>query len=277
MAPPRTLEPTYGYSSRMYTTRSIAAAILILVGLSGGCASAPRYQGMDADQLFELGARSFEEGDWDETVRVFERFVFSDPTDSRIVQARMYLARAYYNREDYLTAVSEFSRILDRHPGDPLAPDAGLGTCKSYVALSPHIERDQAYTAQAFTACDNVVQDFGRTEQAAEAEALRDQMREKLARKELSRGDFYFQRKLYDSGIIYYNGLLESYPNTRAAAEALLRLYQSYTEIGWESEAQDARDRLLRDFPDSEAARELRANDGGEGAGGAGEAGGRSA
>jgi outer membrane protein assembly factor BamD len=232
---------------------------------------------MDADQLFQLGARRFEAGDWDETVRVFERFVFSDPTDPRIVQARMYLARAYYNREDYLTAVSEFSRILDRHPGDPLAPDAGLGICRSYVALSPHIERDQSYTAQAFTACDNVVQDFGRTEMAVEAESLREEMRDKLARKELSRGDFYYQRKLYDSGIIYYNGLLESYPRTPAAAEALLRLYESYTEIGWETEAQEARDRLLRDFPDSEAAMELKANGEGEGAGGEGRAGGGSA
>jgi len=222
---------------------------------------------MDADQLLELGARDFEEGDWDKAVRVFERFVFSDPTHPRIVEARLYLARSYYNRKDYLTAVSEFSRIVDRHPGDPLAPEAALGICKSYVAMSPHLERDQSYTAQAFSACDNVVQDFGRTEMSVEAEQLRDQMREKLARKELSRGDFYFQRKLYDSGIIYYNGLLEQYPRTAAAAEALLRLYHSYTEIGWESEADDARERLLRDFPESDAAKEVRANggDGGEG------------
>jgi outer membrane protein assembly factor BamD len=250
----------------MQIRRSQAAAILLLGGFLGGCASTPPYQGLDADQLFELGAQEFEAGKWDEAVRAFERFLYEDPTNARIVEARLYLARAYFNREDYLTSASEFSRIIDRHPGDVRAPEASLGICKSYVALSPDIQRDQSYTLQAFNACDNVVQDFGGSEVSMEAEQLRDQMSEKLARKELSRGDFYFRRKLYDSGIIYYNGLLTQYPRTQAAAQALLRLYQSYTEIGWEREAEEARQRLLRDFPDSEEAREVRA-DGGEGGG----------
>ena len=64
----------------------------------GGCASAPPYQGLDSDQLFELGAQEFEDGDWDEVIRVFERFVFADPTNARMVEARLYLARAYFNR-----------------------------------------------------------------------------------------------------------------------------------------------------------------------------------
>jgi outer membrane protein assembly factor BamD (BamD/ComL family) len=89
-------------------------------------------------------------------------------------------------------------------------------------------------------------------------------MREKLAEKELNRGNFYFQRKMYDSGIIYFNGVLTQYPGTETGAKALLRLYQSYTEIGWEAEAEDAKERLLREFPDSESAREVRANGGGE-------------
>jgi outer membrane protein assembly factor BamD len=248
----------------MYTQRSYAIAVLLLGAFLGGCASAAPYQGLDSDQLFELGAQEFEDGDWDEVVRVFERFIFADPTNARMVEARLYLARAYFNREDYLTAVSEFTRIIDRHPGDRLAPEAALGICQSYAALSPHIERDQAYTVQAFNACDNVVQDFGGFESSLEAEDLREQMREKLAEKELTRGNFYFQRKMYDSGIIYFNGVLTQYPGTETGAKALLRLYQSYTEIGWEAEAEDAKERLLREFPDSESAREVRANGGGE-------------
>ena len=248
----------------MYTRLSAIALFSLLGALFQGCSSAPPYQGLDGDDLFELGAREFEDEDWDEAVRVFERFLFADPTNDRVVQGRLYLARAYFNREDYITAASEFGRILDRHPGHPLAPDAALGVCKSYVALSPHIQRDQGYTLQAFNSCDNVVQDFGASQVSVEAEALRDQMREKLARKTFIAGDFYFRRRLFDSGIIYFNDVLAKYPNTDTAAQALLRLHQSYTEIGWEREADEARERLLRDFPDSEAAREVRAN-GGEG------------
>jgi outer membrane protein assembly factor BamD (BamD/ComL family) len=67
---------------------------------------------------------------------------------------------------------------------------------------------------------------------------------------------------MYNSGIIYFNGVLTQYPRTEAAAKALLRLYESYTAIGWEAEAEEARERLLRDFPDSEAAKQVKANGG---------------
>jgi len=254
------LEPFDGYSSRMYRKLPATAALLALGLFLQGCSSAPPYQGMSGDELFELGAQEFAGGDWDEAIRVFERFLLADPTNERIVEGRVYLARAYFNREDYITAASEFTRILDRHPGDALAPDAALGVCKSYVALSPDIQRDQSYTLQAYNACDNVVQDFGSYEVADEAAALRDRMHEKLARKTLVAGEFYYRRNLYDSGIIYFNDVLTNFPGTEAAAEALLRLYQSYTAIGWEREAGEARERLLREFPDSEEADEVRAN-----------------
>jgi len=247
----------------MYTRLFAIAALFLLGVLSQGCTSASPYQGLSADDLYERGARAYEAEDWDEAVRVFERFISADPTHERMVEARMYLSRSYYNREDYLTAVSEFTRVLDRHPGSALAPEASLGICKSFAQLSPHIQRDQAYTAQALIACENVVQDFGGFEVSIEGEALRDQMREKLAEKILVAGQFYFRRKMYDSGIIYFNDLLTRFPETETAAQALLRLYQSYVAINWDTEAEDAKTRLLRDFPDSDAAAEVVAIGGG--------------
>ncbi|MFC1660100.1 outer membrane protein assembly factor BamD [Gemmatimonadota bacterium] len=243
------------------------AAVAVLLALLGSCSSAPRYQGMDADQLYELGVREFESGDWDEAVRVFERLIFSDPTYSRMVESRLFLARAYFNKEEYITAVSEFTRILDRHPGHALAPEASLGVCRAFVELSPIVQRDQEYTVQALNACGNVVADFGASEVSLEAQTLLDQMVEKLARKVLSTGDYYFRRKYFDSALIYFNLLLEDYPRTEAASWALLRLYQSYSEIQWETEAEEARDRLLSEFPDSEAAREVRTAGDGPGSG----------
>ncbi len=247
----------------MYTRLFFTAGLLALGALLGGCASSNPYAGMSADQLFEAGAQAFAEDDWDEAVKLFERLIFAEPTHPRMVEARMYLARAYFNRDDYITSASEFNRILDRHPGHQMAPDAALGICKSYVELSPHVQRDQAYTVQAMAACDNVVQDFGAFEAAVEARELRERMRYKLARKELVAGEFYFKRKMYDSGIIFFNDLLTLYPETPQAAQALLYLYRSYMAINWEAEAEQAKERLLRDFPDSEAAAELLANGGG--------------
>jgi outer membrane protein assembly factor BamD len=250
------LGPFCGYSIRMYTRLLLAASLFLGISLLG-CATVTPYDGMSPDDLFQMGAEAYESEDWDDAIRVFERFIFDDPTHVQMVPARMYLARAYYNREDYLTAVSEFTRVLDRHPGDAMAPEASLGVCQSYVQLSPHIQRDQGYTDQAVSACQNVIQDFGSFEVSVQAETLRNQMQEKLAEKILSSGDFYFRRKMFDSAIIYFNQVLTTYPQTQTSAQALLYLYRSYTAINWDTEADDARTRLLRDFPDSEAAVEI--------------------
>ena len=244
-------------------TAHVKAIFAFLFGiLLGGCASTPPYQGMSADQLFELGAQRFEEEDWSKAAEVFERLLFADPTYPRIVEARMYLARAHYNQGNYITATSEFTRVLDRHPGHALASEASLGICKSYAAQSPHVQRDQAATVQAWNSCENTATDFRNHPVAAEARAIREEMEAKLAEKIFLAGDFYYRRNFYHSGIIYFNDLLRQYPRSEWAAKALLRLYQSYSAMDWDTEAEEVRGRLLREFPDSDAAREIR-NDGG--------------
>jgi len=245
---------------------------LFAVALLGGCAATSEFEGLDGDDLFEIGAREYEAGEWDKATEVFERLLFADPSYARLVEARMYLARAYYNKGEFITSVSEFTRILDRNPGHPLAPEASLGICQSYVAQSPDVQRDQTFTVQAWSACQNTLGDFRGTEVAVEAESLRDQMEGKLAEKIFVNGDFYYRRKFYHSGIIYFNDVLDQYPGNEWASQALLRLHQSYLGLEWDVEAGEARDRLLREFPDSEAAKMVGA--GGEGGdGGSGQKG----
>ena len=255
----------------MFTGYIKVVAGLVSLALLGGCASSSEYQGLQPDELFAIGAQEFDAGDWDKAVEVFERLLFADPTYPQLVEARMYLARAYYNKGEFITSVSEFTRILDRNPGHALAPQASLGICQSFVAQSPHVQRDQIFTVQAWNSCQNTLLDFRGTEVAAEAEALRDEMEARLQEKIFVAGDFYYRRKLYHSGIIYFNDLLEQYPRGEWASQALLRLHQSYSSLEWDVEAEEVRERLLRDFPDSEAVKEIGAGGGspetGKGAG----------
>ncbi len=144
----------------------------------------------------------------------------------------MYLARAYYNKGEYITAISEFTRVVDRHRGIPWRPRHPLVSASRYVAQSPNVQRDQTFTVQAWNACQNTFSDFRGSEVAGEAEALRNQMETKLAEKIFVAGDFYYRRKLYHSGIVYFNDLLSQYPGNKWAAQALLRLHQSYSALG---------------------------------------------
>jgi len=241
----------------MSSTTRLSVAFAAFSLLLAGCSSSDAYQGLDAEQLYEIGLNEYEEGEWDNAVKALDRLLISFGTSDRIVAARMLLAHAYYGKGDYLTARSEYTRFLDRFAGHPDAPKAALGVCRSLVALSPEAARDQGYTLDAMSVCRNVVVDYAGTEEATTAADLSNQMRLKLAEKDFLNADFYFRRGLFDSAIIYYQSVADLFPETEWAPKALLGVYQANMGIGYDDLAEEARQRLLADYPDSEAARSI--------------------
>lgn len=244
----------------MFSTTRLSVAFAAFGLLMAGCSSSSPYQGLDAEQLYEIGLNEYEEGEFGNAVKAMDRLLISFGTSDLIRAARMLLAHAYYGKGDYLTARAEYIRFLDRFAGHADAPKASLGVCRSLVALSPQPERDQGYTLDAISICRNVVIDYGGTEEAATAATLANEMRMKMAEKEYLNADFYFRRRMYDSAIIYYQALVDLYPETEWAPKALLGVYESNIAIGYDDIAEEARQKLLADYPDSEAARSISGN-----------------
>lgn len=271
------------YRSPMRHTRLWISALVLLTIAAGACATTANFAGLTGQEIYDRSLEYLNKEDWDNAVRGFETLLYSYPTFPQAAEARLHMADAYFGKEQYLSAASEYERVLTQFPDDSVAPIAALGMCRSHVALSPIVQRDQEYTRQAIQSCSTVLDEFAGTEQAQRATALRDSMVAKLAEKDYERGSFYFDRNLYDSALIFLQDVLERYPHTPAAPKALLRIYQSYVEIGYSEEAEAARQRLLTDYPDSPAAQEVRAGSNGQanaqpddgGGGGSGKSGGR--
>ena len=240
-------------------SRRITVLALMALPLAG-CGGSNPYQGMEAEQLYALGRQKYESRDWDDAIQALDRLLSSFASSERAPDARMLLANSYYGKGDYLTARSEYQRYLDRYAGYPEAAAAALGICNSLVALSPNPHRDQNYTNEALSVCQNVVVDYAGTPQAEQAATLASQMRRKLAEKEFLSASFYFRRKLYDSAIIYYQFVVEQYPESEFAPQALLGIYRSNKAIGYDDLADQAKEQLLSKYPDSPAAAEVRTN-----------------
>lgn len=238
--------------------RRFTVLALVAFPLLAACGGSNPYDGLEPEQLWLLGSQEYEEGEWTDAIRALDRLLISFGTSERVPEARLLLAHAYYGKGDYLTARSEYQRFLDRYASHPEAPVAALGICRSLTALSPRPQRDQAYTNEAIGICRNVVVDYSGTEQAQEAARLANDLRLKLAEKEYLNADFYFRRELYDSAIKYYEFVVQLYPETQWAPMALLGIYRSNLAIGYADLAEEARERLLAEYPDSPAAAEVR-------------------
>ncbi len=230
----------------------------LLVGLLGAaCASAPPYSGWTEEQLYEHAQQAFEDGDWGEARRAFERLILTFPAFDQVVEARHYLARSFFAAEEYLSAVSEFTRIVQVYPDHERTPEAWMGLCRSYARMSPHPQRDPQYTIQARTTCRNVAEDFRGTPQGDTAAVVAQDMHDKLGDKAYQEGYFYLQREILESAEHVFLDVLESYPDTDAAPEAIARLVEIYREWEWHDQFEEFRQRLLNTYPDSPAARDL--------------------
>ncbi len=236
--------------------RSTATIHGLLVGILGAaCSSAPPYSGWTADQLYEHGQRAFEQGDWGEARRAFERLILTFPGFDQAVEARHYLARSFYSDDEFLSAVSEFTRIVQVYPDHERTPEAYMGLCRSYAAMSPHPQRDQQYTVQARTTCRNVADDFRGTPHGDSASTVAQEMHDKLGDKSYGEGYFYFQRNALESAEHVFLDLLETFPDTEAAPRAIARLIDIYTQWEWGDQVEEFRTRLLRAYPASPEAR----------------------
>ena len=132
--------------------------------------------------------------------------------------------------------------------------------CRSLASLSPITERDQTFTRQARLSCRQVAADFAGLVIGLTASQLADEMNLKLAEQDYQTGLHYAKRKLWDSAVVYFEGVWTEYPQTEWAPWALYQMIEAFGEIGYQREVETTRDVLLEDYPDSEPAQMLLAD-----------------
>jgi outer membrane protein assembly factor BamD (BamD/ComL family) len=76
-----------------------------------------------------------------------------------------------------------------------------------------------------------------------------------MAAKQFRVGKFYFDQGFYESANIYFESAVEDYPNAPVIPDILYTLYLSYRRLGFDAEADVTRQRVLTDYPNTEADR----------------------
>jgi outer membrane protein assembly factor BamD len=236
--------------------RVLATLVFILLG-SAACASAPRFMGKTAQQLWDEAQADFAQGKFQRAIDELDWLIASFPEFPQAPDAQFLLARSYFEDEQYILASDEFQRMYGRYPTHALVPEAVLGVCRSEAALSPIPERDQMYTRRAAQACGEIARQYQAFPIAAEAARIATEMREKLAEKQYQQGQYYFQRKVYDSAYLTWEVVVDEFGDTAWAPRALLAIGRAYDKIGYKEEATEARQRLRNLYPNSPEAAEV--------------------
>jgi outer membrane protein assembly factor BamD len=233
---------------------ALSAAVLTACGSRG-----PNLAQMSPADLWERGIEEYNRGRWSDAIEIFDRFATVGGADPRVHQARYYAAEAHFRRGEFITAASRFASLAGDLGRAELAAEARFMACRSYERLAPRPPLDQEYTQAAIEHCQALVDYFPTSVRVEEAQVIVDDMWHRLAAKVFQNGEWYQRRRAFDSAVIYYEDVVELYPRTRYAPRALARIVEIYETLDWDEEADEARSRLRRNYPDSPEAQAMAA------------------
>ena len=242
----------------MRNSLSRAAALVLLPVLAftaagcarrgGGNADLP-YVARDVGTLYSAGKDRLDRRQYKLAAALFDEVERQHPYSIWARRAQLMGAFSYYLNQDYPQAIASAQRFLAVHPGNRDAPYAYYLIGLSYYEQIADVTRDQKITQQALDSLGELTRRYPNTRYAADARLKMDLVRDHLAGKEMEIGRFYQRRGQWLASTGRFRSVVDNYQMTTHVPEALLRLTESYLNLGIPSEAHKAAAVLGANYP----------------------------
>ena len=235
--------------------RAIALALVAALALPvAGCASSKTkgdlpYVARDVGTLYSAAKTRLDQGRYKEAAQLFDEVERQHPYSIWARRAQMMSAFSYYLGRDYTESIQSAQRFLSIHPGNRDAPYAYYLIALSYYEQIKDVTRDQKITRQAVDSLGELVRRYPNTRYASDARLKIDLVNDHLAGKEMEVGRFYERRGQWLAASLRFRHVIDDYQTTTHAPEALMRLTETYLELGLPMEAQKSTAVLGANYP----------------------------
>nr|WP_244501428.1 outer membrane protein assembly factor BamD [Sphingomonas gellani] len=232
----------------------IALAVLPL----GACArnrasgrSDVPYVARDVGTLYSLAKKRLDQSRYKEAAILFDEVERQHPYSIWARRAQLMSAFSYYLDRNYTASIQSAQRFLSVHPGNRDAPYAYYLIALGYYEQITDVTRDQKITRQALDALGELNRRYPNTRYAADARLKIDLVNDHLAGKEMEVGRFYEKRGQWLAASMRFRKVVDDYQTTTHTPEALMRLTETYLNLGTPMEAQRATAVLGANYPGS--------------------------
>ena len=209
------------------------------------------YVARDVDTLYNAAKERLDRGQYKVAAALFDEVERQHPYSPWARRAQQMSAFSYYLARDYNKAIESSRRFLSIHPGNKDAPYAYYLIALSYYEQISDVTRDQKITEQALSTLGEVSRRYPNSRYAVDSKLKMDLVNDHLAGKEMEIGRFYQRRGKWLAATIRFRAVIDKYETTTHAAEALMRLTESYLSLGIPGEAQKAAAVLGANYPGS--------------------------
>ncbi|WP_404710764.1 outer membrane protein assembly factor BamD [Sphingomonas sp. MMS24-J13] len=238
----------------------LLAAIALALPLAG-CSSVSgakkgkennRYVARDVDTLYNAAKDRLDQRRFAEAAALFDEVERQHPYSVWARRAQLMSAFSYYMSHNYPDSIQAAQRFLSIHPGNKDAPYALYLVAVDYYEQIGDVNRDQKISLQALDAMGEVIRRYPDSRYATDARLKTDLINDHLAGKEMEVGRFYQRRHDWLASVIRFRKVIDTYQTTSHVPEALMRLTESYLELGILDEARRSTAVLGANYPGSD-------------------------
>lgn len=157
-------------------------------------------------------------------IEIFTKIVENSTYGPLAPKAQYQLGLVLKGVQRYYEAEDSFNKVISNYPDSEWADPARfqIASCRAAMSRSP--DYDQGAAGEAKQKFEEFVRDHPDAVLSREAEANIAKLNEKEAESSFNTARFYEKQKSYKAAGIYYNYVVNNYPNSPWAAKALERL-----------------------------------------------------
>ncbi len=249
----------------MAQARFCAALVIILSMVTAGCDGTKKppkdpFAGQTADEIYQRAERQMQKKNYSRARTTLQAALGRTTTTPQLIaKVHLALADAYYYDGGILNlaeALSRYTNFMTFYPNHERVDYAQyqIALCHLKQVLNP--DRDQTQTRRALDEFLKLRGQFPNSPFVAPAEEKANETRELLAESEFRVGQFYFRNEAYEGALDRFRLILEEYPLYTKKPKLYLLLGRSLMAIDREDEGRLYLQKLVAEFPDSDAAYE---------------------
>jgi outer membrane protein assembly factor BamD len=194
----------------------------LLAGLLAGCGASTIPAVHSESERLAQGRRALEQREYNVALELLKSYVANNAGGADVDQAIELLGEAHLRIKEWGEAQSQFERLLRDYPESDSAAAASFRLGETLWGQSRGAAFDQEYTQKALEQWESYLREYPGHWQNAEAGKRRQAARERLADKFDRAGSLYLKLRRAEPARVYFQRVLDEYPDTSFAPNASL-------------------------------------------------------
>ena len=206
--------------------------------------SPPEIQYTDAMLIFDNQQYELAKDKFKNIERIY-------PLSNEAIQSQIMQGFINYILLDYDTAIFQFSKIINKYPSLKNIDYVYYMKALCFYEQISHEGLDGKFNDLALENLEQVIQRFPNTKYAKDSFQKKILVKSNIAAKHMSIARFYQKEKKYTAALNRYKVVIDSFQETKFAAEALYRVSEIYLSLGMNKESEKNAAILGYNYPKS--------------------------